>query len=138
MGEIDLNGLKGDVEDITRLFKDNDLDLGRFIKSPKKINVPNWMMYLFPSLFIASLIAAVFIGNSNSKALILISLFSILVGSINTAIVYAKWEKPWLVWISIIAHVILIAIAFDVMSLEEVINKANNGVDVILENTTKQ
>lgn len=130
-----MNGLKGDVEDITRLFKDNDLDLGRFIKSPNKIKVPNWTLYIFPLLFLAVLIAAVFADKDNTRVLILLSLLSILFGSINAAIVYAKWEKSWLTWISIISQIILIAIAFNIMSLEEVISKANESADIIITKT---
>jgi hypothetical protein len=126
MGEIDFNGLKGDVEDITRLFKDNDLDLGRFIKSPKKINVPDWLLYICPAFFIITLIVAIFIGKENANVMILLSVFSISFGAIDTAVIYAKWEKSWFVWISIVTHIVLIAVAFNIMSLEDVINKADD------------
>lgn len=126
MGEIDFNGLKGDVEDITKLFKDNDLDLGRYIKSPKKINVPNWLLCICPALFMTTLIVAIFIGCEDAKVMILLSVFSILFGAIDIAVVYAKWEKPWFVWISIVTHIALIAVAFNIMSLEDIINKADD------------
>lgn len=130
---VKVDEIIGDTEDVIRLCKEGGLDLSRIVKTNKKIDVPSWALYVFPLLFLASLCGTIFISNEYAKVKIVLSLIALALSFVNTALVYAKWERQPLLWVTIIAHLALIGVTYGVYSIEDVVKKAED----VITNTAK-
>ena len=130
MGEVRIrvDEIIGETEDVIRLCKEGGLELDRIVKTNKKIKVPTWTLYAFPILFILSLCLVIFINNSYVRLKIALSIIALALTFINVGLVYAKWEKQPLLWISIIAHIALVGLTYGVYTIEDVIRKAEDVV----------
>ena len=130
MGEVRImvDEIIGDTEDVIRLCKEGGLELGRIVKTNKKINVPLWTLYVFPILFIISLCGTIFINDDCIKFKIALSLIALALSFVNTGIVYAKWEKQPLLWVTLVAHLVMIGVTYEVYTIEDVIKKAEDVI----------
>lgn len=130
MGEVRVrvDEIIGETEDVIRLFKEGGLDLSHIVKTKKEIKVPNWMIYLFHSLFVGLLVLALSIGSGYETISIILSLIALCVAFLNVALVYAKWERMPLLAIAVLAHISAICLAYGIYSIGDILEQAEEVI----------
>lgn len=127
MGELIVKDIKGDVNDISQLFKNTGVNLDDYLldNNNKRVNIPAWLIWGDLMLLFCSC-CIVYIEIFNGKILQVIQLLSFLLLVILVFCIHCKYNRIGTTVIAIIGGIILMLISFKVLSPQEAIQTARD------------
>lgn len=119
MDKIKIKDIEGSQETIIAIFNENGLDLGDYIKCNKKINVPKHYIILNLIAYLIFLILLMCpTSNFINRIFLIFNCFLLFLG---IAFSYAKWQNKYLIIIEIVAGLILLALALNIRTPDDII-----------------